>query len=109
MGKYSPDWVREFAVLAFKQSKGNLGETTYSPDIHKVIEHCFARLKRKFQKWINGQQQQLKVQEYQAKILELLQVVCSAKQIAADVKSLKKKTMPAVIKAKGGYIPKSAR
>jgi hypothetical protein len=26
MGKVSPDWVREFAVLAFKQSKGNLGE-----------------------------------------------------------------------------------
>jgi hypothetical protein len=82
---------------------------TYSPDIHKVIEHVFGRLKPKFQEWLNCQTQYYHVAVYKAKVMQILAEVTPANQIEADVRSLVKNTMPKIVECDGDHIPKRFR
>ena len=83
----------------------------HSPDMHKVIEHVFARMKPKFRTWLYHHPALRTIEEYMAQVEQLFwenAEVAGKEAIHGDVASLPA-TYAKVVEHRGGEIPKPYR
>ncbi len=74
-----------------------------SPDMHKVVEHCIARVSTMInEELVNSDDIVHSVAYWQQRLVHLFNTGITAPQVAADVESLKH-TYEAIINAHGGW------
>ena len=84
---------------------------TKSPDMHKVTEHVFARMKPKFRTWLYHHPALRTIEEYMDQVKQLFwenAEVAGKEAIHGDVASLPA-TYAKVVEHRGGEIPKPYR
>lgn len=59
-----------------------------SPDMHKVVEHCVAILKDRFQAWLYSSPTPLSMAAYQRHLKRIFEEHITAASVAADVATL---------------------
>jgi hypothetical protein len=82
-----------------------------SPDMHKVIEHVFGRMKPKLRDWLYHHPAKRTLEEYMAQVVRLFwenAEVAGQETIDGDVASLHA-TYEKVVECRGGEIPKQYR
>lgn len=114
--RYSFDGASAHWSVEILERLGIVGDVRFplpakSPDMHKVIEHVFGRLKPQFRDWLYHHPAKREVAAYMAEVERLfwkVPAVAGKDVIDGDVQSLHG-TYEKVIAAKGGEIPKPWR
>lgn len=76
-----------------------------SPDMHRVVERCIARLKAAFRGWLYDNPSKRTMADYRAALVDLFKRTQTADVINKDVKKLPK-LWPAILRAGGDWPPK---
>ena len=76
-----------------------------SPDMHRVVERCIARLKGDFKDWLYAHPAKRDMAEYRKALLKLFKDGQTADVIDRKVKKLPK-LWPFILRAQGGWPPK---
>jgi hypothetical protein len=82
--------------------------STYSPDLHQVIEHSHGRAMSTFNKWLYESPTKKTLEEYKEKFEQIFKEECTKEIISADVQRLSK-VYKWVKDHHGDWAPKSLR
>lgn len=81
---------------------------TYSPDMHRVIEHAHARAVLQFGKWLYQHPKEYTISKYKKEFERIFRECCKPSTIAADVKGLPE-LYKVVVQKKGAWAQKELR